>query len=48
MPLELLLGLAPDNPLMRAINGVCWLFTTLLPGLLAYEFVYLARPTRNK
>jgi SAM-dependent methyltransferase len=47
-PMESVLGLAPDNPLMRAINGVCWFFTTLLPGLLAYEFVYLAKAKRGQ
>ncbi len=47
IPVELALGLSPDNPLMRAINGVCWFFTRLLPGLFAYQFVYLAKPRKS-
>jgi len=48
MPIELVLGLAPDNPLMRIVNACSWFFTTLLPGLLAYEFVFLVRPSRGQ
>jgi len=29
---------------MRAITEVLALFTALFPGLLGYQFVYLARP----
>jgi 2-polyprenyl-3-methyl-5-hydroxy-6-metoxy-1,4-benzoquinol methylase len=44
MPLELVLGLAAENGLMRAITEFLALFTALFPGLLGYQFVYLARP----
>jgi hypothetical protein len=44
MPLELVLGLDPANPLMRAITALLAAATTLFPRLLGYQFVYLARP----
>jgi hypothetical protein len=44
MPLELVLGLAAGNRLMRAITEVLALCTAVFPGLLGYQFVYLARP----
>ena len=44
MPLELVLGLDPANPLMRTITAVLAVATALFPGLLGYQFVYLARP----
>jgi 2-polyprenyl-3-methyl-5-hydroxy-6-metoxy-1,4-benzoquinol methylase len=44
MPLELVLGLDPANPPMRAITALLAVATALLPGLLGYQFVYLARP----
>jgi len=46
MPLELVLGLDPDNLLMRCINAVLGVFTALFPGLLGYQFVFVARPRR--
>ncbi|HEY1494870.1 MAG TPA: bifunctional glycosyltransferase/class I SAM-dependent methyltransferase [Candidatus Solibacter sp.] len=44
MPLELILGLAPKNLLMRAITETLAFFTRIFPGLLGYQLVYLARP----
>lgn len=44
MPLELVLGLHPANPLMRAITALLAAATALFPGLLGYQFVCLARP----
>jgi 2-polyprenyl-3-methyl-5-hydroxy-6-metoxy-1,4-benzoquinol methylase len=44
VPLELVLGLAPRNPLMRAITEALAIFTRIFPGLLGYQLVYLARP----
>ena len=44
MPLELVLGLEPENPLMRAINAILGLLTAMFPKLLGYQFVFLARP----
>jgi hypothetical protein len=43
MPLELVLGLSPENPLMRVITETLSFFTALFPGLLGYQLVYLAR-----
>jgi glycosyltransferase involved in cell wall biosynthesis len=43
MPLELVLGLPPLSRLMRLISTTLRLFTTLFPGLLAYQILYLAR-----
>ncbi|MBY0457933.1 MAG: methyltransferase domain-containing protein, partial [Gemmataceae bacterium] len=44
MPLELVLGLDPKNPLMIAINRVLGVFTWIAPGLLGYQTVLVARP----
>jgi 2-polyprenyl-3-methyl-5-hydroxy-6-metoxy-1,4-benzoquinol methylase len=44
MPLELVLGLSPANPLMRAINLVLAAATGILPGLLGYQWMFVARP----
>ena len=44
MPLELVLGLDPANPLMRTITALLAVATAVFPGLLGYQFVYLARP----
>jgi hypothetical protein len=44
MPLELVLGLQPENPVMRAITAVLALFTAIFPKLLGYQFVFLVRP----
>jgi 2-polyprenyl-3-methyl-5-hydroxy-6-metoxy-1,4-benzoquinol methylase len=43
MPLELVLGLKPSNPVMRAISGLLVACTWLLPGLFGYQFVYLVK-----
>ncbi|HMC62009.1 MAG TPA: methyltransferase domain-containing protein, partial [Candidatus Solibacter sp.] len=43
-PAELVLGLARANALLRAINGIKGALTRLLPGLMGYRFVFLARP----
>lgn len=43
-PAELVLGLAPGNPLIRAINVIQAALAWLLPGLAGYQFVFLARP----
>jgi 2-polyprenyl-3-methyl-5-hydroxy-6-metoxy-1,4-benzoquinol methylase len=44
MPVELVLGLDPANPLMRAITALLARATALFPALLGYQFVFLARP----
>jgi hypothetical protein len=44
MPVELVLGLSPTNPLMRAINGLLGIATRIAPRLLGYQFVFLVRP----
>jgi len=43
-PVELVLGLAPTHPLIRAINAIHAALTRLLPSLMGYQFVFLARP----
>ena len=46
MPLEIVLGLAPSNLLMRAVSGLVAAFTFLLPRVFGYQFVFLARPKK--
>ncbi len=43
MPIELALGLRPGNPIMRGVNRALAFFTRLMPGLLGYQFVFVAR-----
>jgi 2-polyprenyl-3-methyl-5-hydroxy-6-metoxy-1,4-benzoquinol methylase len=43
MPLELALGLDAENPLMRLINYTLRGFTKLLPGLLGYQVILVAK-----
>jgi len=44
MPLELVLGWSPSNPLMRAVTGLLAMFTKMLPGLLGYQLMYVLKP----
>jgi len=43
MPLELVVGLKHDNPLMKALNRALAFFTKLFPGLFGYQTMFLAR-----
>jgi 2-polyprenyl-3-methyl-5-hydroxy-6-metoxy-1,4-benzoquinol methylase len=47
MPLELVLGLSSRNPVMRLITGALAFLTRLLPGLLGYQTVLVARAKRG-
>jgi 2-polyprenyl-3-methyl-5-hydroxy-6-metoxy-1,4-benzoquinol methylase len=46
MPVELIFGLAPSNPVMRAMTRILAVFTAICPGLLGYQFVYLVKLRR--
>jgi glycosyltransferase involved in cell wall biosynthesis len=51
MPVELVLGLAPENILMRALNAILAALTSLMPGLLGYQIIFVARkstPPQNR
>jgi hypothetical protein len=43
MPIELVLGLSPKNPLMKFATSILAFFTALLPSLLGYQTVLVAR-----
>jgi hypothetical protein len=43
MPVELALGLPAANPLMKAVNRLLAALTRMLPGLLGYQIVMVAR-----
>jgi glycosyltransferase involved in cell wall biosynthesis len=43
MPLEIVLGLSPENRLMRAITRTILILTRLFPGLLGYQIMFVAR-----
>jgi glycosyltransferase involved in cell wall biosynthesis len=47
IPVELILGLSPSNPLLRVLNAIVAGLTALLPGLLGYQIMFLARPRRG-
>jgi hypothetical protein len=40
IPVELVLGLSPQNPVVRLVTAVLYGVTRLLPGLFAYQLVY--------
>jgi hypothetical protein len=48
MPLELVLGLDHDNPIMRALNTGLALFTGLLPGLLGYQIMFVGKVAETR
>jgi 2-polyprenyl-3-methyl-5-hydroxy-6-metoxy-1,4-benzoquinol methylase len=43
MPVELVLGLASKNPVMRALNALLRVLTRILPGMLGYQVMLRAR-----
>ena len=43
MPVELALGLSSENVLMRAVNRLLRMVTSLLPGLFGYQILFRAR-----
>ncbi len=47
MPLELVLGLSPENPVLRFLTATLALVTKALPGLFGYQFVFLAKPAQG-
>jgi hypothetical protein len=46
MPIELALGIAPENPLMRAANLLLRAFTRVMPTLLGYQWIFVVRARR--
>ena len=46
MPLELVLGIRPENFLMRVIQRLLIFFTALAPGLLGYQTFLVAQRER--
>lgn len=44
MPVELALGLSAGNLVMRALNRALRILTALMPGLMGYQTILLARP----
>jgi 2-polyprenyl-3-methyl-5-hydroxy-6-metoxy-1,4-benzoquinol methylase len=48
MPLELILGLSPENPILRGLNLLLRLATRLFRGVLGYQIILVARPTTSK
>ncbi|HJZ97149.1 MAG TPA: glycosyltransferase [Candidatus Solibacter sp.] len=44
IPLELILGLAPNNPILRLMNSVLAVFTAMFPGMLGYQLMYVLKP----
>jgi glycosyltransferase involved in cell wall biosynthesis len=43
IPIELIVGWSPANPVMRFMTGVLGILTRLMPGLMGYQIVFLAR-----
>ncbi len=50
IPFELALGVSPENRLAKVFNNLLALLTNLLPGLLAYQLILVARsaPTQSE
>lgn len=47
MPLELVLGLRPEHPVMRLIQRLLILSTALMPGLFGYQIFLIAQKERS-
>ena len=47
IPLELVFGWSPNNPIMKALNRALAFATWLLPGLFGYQVMYVARNSRR-
>jgi len=47
IPLEVITGLAPRNPLVRLMHGALILLTRLFPGLFGYQTFIVAEPRRD-
>jgi SAM-dependent methyltransferase len=47
MPVELALGLSPKNPFMRCLNSILALLTSVMPGLMGYQCIFIARSKRS-
>jgi 2-polyprenyl-3-methyl-5-hydroxy-6-metoxy-1,4-benzoquinol methylase len=47
MPLELVLGLDHDNPVMRLMNLLARIAARILPGLFGYQVMLTGRPVRR-
>jgi 2-polyprenyl-3-methyl-5-hydroxy-6-metoxy-1,4-benzoquinol methylase len=47
MPLELVIGLPPENFVMRLINRTLAVLTRIMPGLMGYQTVLLAQSRRS-
>jgi 2-polyprenyl-3-methyl-5-hydroxy-6-metoxy-1,4-benzoquinol methylase len=43
VPVEIALGLTPDNLLVRGLSAVAGILTAILPTVFGYQFVFLAR-----
>jgi hypothetical protein len=43
MPVELAWGISPQRPLMRGLTRLLAGLTKLMPGLLGYQFIFVAR-----
>ena len=43
IPLELVLGWSPSNPIMKTLTSVLGIITRLLPGLLGYQIMFTAK-----
>jgi glycosyltransferase involved in cell wall biosynthesis len=48
MPIELILGLPPTNPFMALLTQILGLFTALMPGLLGYQCMFVARKKKRE
>jgi hypothetical protein len=47
IPLEVVVGLAATNPLMKLMHGILILLTRLMPGLFGYQSFIVAEPERT-
>jgi hypothetical protein len=45
VPIELVLGLAPEGILMRALNAILAGLTSMMPSLFGYQIIFVARKT---
>lgn len=48
MPIELVIGLPPNNPLMLLLNRLLAVMTKLMPNLFGYQCIFVARSNKNE
>jgi 2-polyprenyl-3-methyl-5-hydroxy-6-metoxy-1,4-benzoquinol methylase len=47
IPIELVLGVAPENPVMKLLTRIMGMMVRVMPGLFAYQYVFVIQKARR-